>query len=697
MFSLVIIAGSSLLESKYFSSLTKKVTQIENLTLQYHYGIIGTTEAYVIQRHKPINTEEYHPPHNIPYKYMFELIKTFNPDLILSLCSVGTLQPENDFLSPGSFTLCSDFFAPNSYVNLSEEAHIVPNISKKIQNVMTGFFSKHMNTHVAVDSTYCQTRGPRFETKAEIKYYREFGEVIGMTGANEAFLSVEIKTPFCLLGIVDNIANGLEENELTLEKFKKLQKDNVFKIERFFENFLSVDLTELFSGVIKSSPKIKKKYDLIIMAKYIITVDENNTILKNGGIGIRKGIITKIFDTISEKEKTEAIEVKQYPEGILLPGLINAHTHASMVYFRGFGDDLPLKEWLETRIWPAEQKCIHEEFVRDSVELACAEMLLSGITCFNDMYFFPEITAAVCEKIGMRSVIGAIAIHFPSNYAKNFEEYFEKGENLLKKYCKSKLITCCVSPHSNYSLTEEELKKVISLQKKYETKLHIHLHETKAEVEDFYRLNSQTPFQQLEKLDALNENLIGVHMTYLTEKEFEVLVNSGASVVHCPTSNMKLASGVCRVEKMLNKGINVALGTDGAASNNSLNMFAEMKLCSLLQKTTEKNPLAMNSHAALKMATVNGAKALGLETKVGKLEVGLEADCIVVDSGDINMIPMYEPVSHLIYVCDKHNVTDVFVRGIQLVSNRKLLTVDIASIKRKCQYHMKEAKETLHD
>lgn len=381
---------------------------------------------------------------------------------------------------------------------------------------------------------------------------------------------------------------------------------------------------------------------------------------------------------------------------LMLLGLINSHTHSSMVYLRGYGDDLPLKEWLETKIWPAELANIGEQYILDSTTLAIAEMIKGGTTCFNDMYFFPECLIESVKKARHRAVVGAIVIDFPSAYAKTPSEYFEKGEAMIKSgSAEGGTIHFAVSPHSNYTVSEENLKAAKALAEKYELPYHIHLHETQQEIDDYVEKAKKRPMQQFKDLGLLDRSLIAVHMTQLTDGEVEDLATHQVNVVHCPTSNMKLSSGFCNIPRLLEKGVNVAVGTDGAASNNSLNMFAELKVAAILAKGLSKNAAAVPASLAVRLATMNAAKALKLDHKVGSIEVGKEADLIVLDLNSVNTMPVFDPVSHVVYACDRDNVTDVWVKGHRLLESRQLTTINEAQVLEKCKSHIKQLQEKM--
>ena len=339
-------------------------------------------------------------------------------------------------------------------------------------------------------------------------------------------------------------------------------------------------------------------------------------------------------------------------------------------------DDLPLMVWLNEHIWPAEKKWVNEKFVRDGTRLAVAEMLKSGTTCFSDMYFFADVTARVCMDIGMRAVVGLIVVDFPTVWAQTWEEYIHKGLQLHDDLRHTDLVTTAFAPHAPYSVSDAPLEKIRVVNNELNIPLHIHVHETAHEVEEAVAKTGLRPLERLAQLDLLNLNLVAVHMTALLPGEIESLAEVNANVVHCPESNMKLASGFCPVHELLQAGVNVALGTDGAASNNDLDMLDELRAAALLAKAVANDATAVPAHTALRMATLNGARALGLEERIGSLEAGKAADIVAIDLSAISSQPVYDPLSQVVYTAGRDQVTDVWVAGRHLLKERKLTTLD---------------------
>lgn len=421
--------------------------------------------------------------------------------------------------------------------------------------------------------------------------------------------------------------------------------------------------------------------DTLIHARWIIPVEPESVTYEHHTLVIDSGKIIDLLPTDLAKQKYQGTTTENLENHALLPGLINCHTHAAMTLMRGIADDLPLMDWLQNHIWPLEQKWMSEAFVKDGTDLAIAEMILGGTTCFNDMYFFPEITAGQAVHHGIRAKVGLIVIDFPSVWAENSDEYIEKGLALHEQLRLSDLCSTAFAPHAPYTVSDEPLQKIRTLADELELPIHIHVHETLHEVEQAQAQTGQRPLQRLQELGILNPSLIAVHMTQLTDEEISLFAESGAHIVHCPESNLKLASGFCPVSRCLAAGINVALGTDGAASNNDLDMFGEMRTAALLGKAVAADASAIPAVTALRMATINGAKALGLDTCCGSLSVGKSADVIAIDLDYLETQPLYCPVSQIVYATSRQQVTDVWVAGKRLLKQRQLTTFHLEDLK----------------
>jgi 5-methylthioadenosine/S-adenosylhomocysteine deaminase len=370
----------------------------------------------------------------------------------------------------------------------------------------------------------------------------------------------------------------------------------------------------------------------------------------------------------------------------LIPGLINAHTHAAMNLFKGLADDLPLMDWLNKHIWPAEQKWVGEEFVADGTRLAIAEMIRGGTTCFNDMYFFPDITAQVSAAAGMRASIGMIVIDFPSSWAEDINAYFNKGLALHDEYRDHPLISTSLAPHAPYSVSDEPLNRVQMLSNELDIPVHMHVHETRDEISMGVEKYGKRPIARLHELNMLSPALNAVHMTQLEDDEITLIAENGVSVVHCPQSNLKLASGFCPVNKLAKAGINIALGTDSSASNNNLDMFEEMQLAAMLSKAVADDASAIPAQQVLEMATINGARALGIEQETGSLEIGKAADIAAIDLSAVNTQPVYNPVSQIVYAAHSEQVTDVWIAGKRVLKQGQLTTLDPIQLIEKANY-----------
>jgi len=423
--------------------------------------------------------------------------------------------------------------------------------------------------------------------------------------------------------------------------------------------------------------------DTSINAGWVIPVEPDGQILENHSIAVHGGKIVAVLPTKNAAKEYRATETIDLPHHALIPGLINAHTHAAMSLFRGLADDLPLMDWLNLHIWPAEAKWVGEAFVRDGTELAVAEMLKSGTTCFSDMYFFPEVTARACVDAGMRACIGLIMIDFPSAWAQNAEEYLHKGLKLHDELRHSELVTTAFAPHAPYTVSNGPLEKIRMYADELDIPIHIHVHETAHEVEGSLAQYKKRPLARLSDLGLLGPRLLAVHMTQLQPGEIESLAKANVNVIHCPESNLKLASGFCPVHALVQAGVNVALGTDGAASNNNLDMLEEMRIAALLAKGASGEATAVPAHTALRMATLNGARALGLEAHTGSLTAGKAADITAIDLADIASQPVYEPLSQIVYTATREQVTNVWVNGRHLLVNRRLATLDEATLREK--------------
>ncbi|TAJ96008.1 MAG: TRZ/ATZ family hydrolase [Gammaproteobacteria bacterium] len=424
--------------------------------------------------------------------------------------------------------------------------------------------------------------------------------------------------------------------------------------------------------------------DTLLCARWVVPVEPADAVLEHHTIVIREGNILALLPTEEALARFSSCPDIQYlDDHVLIPGLINAHTHSAMTLFRGIADDLPLMVWLNEHIWPAEQRWVNPEFTADGTRLAIAEMIRGGTTCFSDMYFHPDITAEVASESGVRVLLGLIVIDFPTPWAATANEYFEKGAAVHDRFKHHPLIRTAFAPHAPYTVGDAGLSRIATLAEELDIPIHMHLHETRNEIEQHLEQHGVRPLQRLERLGLLSPRLNAVHMTQIDRSEFAPLKAQGVHVVHCPESNLKLASGLCPVQELLDQGVNVALGTDGAASNNDLDMLGEMRTAALLGKGLAGDPQALSARQVLRMATINGAKALAIDDITGSLKPGKAADIVAINLDAPETRPVYDPVSQIVYSASRNQVTDVWVAGRQLLKQRELLTIDLDRLMQK--------------
>ena len=429
-----------------------------------------------------------------------------------------------------------------------------------------------------------------------------------------------------------------------------------------------------------------------IFAPYIITMNDDCPVLENHAV-IIKG--REILD-ILPNEQAKNIPTNQtlhLDNHALMPGLINLHGHSAMSLLRGFADDLALMDWLNNHIWPAEGKTVSDAFVYDGSLLAMAEMVAGGTTTINDMYFFNAAVAKAGLLSGVRTFVGCTILEFPNAYAQNADEYIAKGLREQVPFYGDDLIRFVLAPHAPYTVSDATFREVVDLTEKYDMLIHCHIHETQDEISGSLKEYGVRPIERLNQLGVINSRLIAAHCVHLTDDEIALFAEKGASVAHNPASNMKLASGFAPVVKMLQNGVNVGLGTDGAASNNKLDMFAEMRLAALIAKGFSGSPTDLTAYETLKMATVNGAKALHLDDKIGNLKKGMRADMIAVDLSDITTQPVFNPISHIVYAADRSQVDFVWVNGEMLLKNKQFTRIDLAEIKAKARFWQNRIQE----
>ncbi|MBA4143832.1 MAG: TRZ/ATZ family hydrolase [Nitrosospira sp.] len=426
--------------------------------------------------------------------------------------------------------------------------------------------------------------------------------------------------------------------------------------------------------------------DTLLEARWIVPVEPAGAVLRDHAIVIDQGRIRAIMPSAEARAQFAPRERIVLGHHALIPGLINLHTHAAMSLMRGMADDLALMEWLNNHIWPAETGCVDTRFVFDGTRLACAEMLRAGITCFNDMYFFPEAAVEAVLASGMRATIGMIAIDFPTAYASDADDYLAKGLALRDAYNAHPLLSFCFAPHAPFTVSDKVFTRILTYAEQLDCRIHIHLHETDDEIGNSLKAHGVRPIERLLKLGLLGPNLIAVHMIHLTDDEIGLIAQQGCTVAHCPSSNLKLAGGFAPINSFLCAGINVGLGTDGAASNNRLDMFGEMRLAALLAKGQSGRADTLPAWQALQMATLNGARALGLDGLTGSLLAGKAADITAVDFSGLELTPCYDPVSHLVYAAGREHVSHVWVDGKMLLNEGELTTLEEQELLLKAEF-----------
>ena len=422
--------------------------------------------------------------------------------------------------------------------------------------------------------------------------------------------------------------------------------------------------------------------DLLIEARWIIPVEPANVVLENHAVAIDKGRIVAILQQTEAHSRFAPRETRQLAHHILIPGLVNLHTHAAMTLLRGLADDLPLMDWMQNHIWPAEAKHVSAQFVHDGTRLACAEMLRGGTTCFNDMYFYPKATAEAALAAGIRAAIGLVVVDFPTPYAADADDYLAKGMATRDGLLDQSLLSFCIAPHAPYTVSDRNFGKALAFAEQCDLPIHVHLHETVQEIENSMQNFGMRPIERLRRLGMLSPSLIAAHGVHLDANEMALLAEYGCSIAHCPSSNLKLASGIAPISALSEKGVNIGLGTDGAASNNRLDMFQEMRLAALLAKGASGKADTVSAHQSLHLATLGGAKALGLEAKIGSIAVGKAADLCAIRIDSIELSPCYDPASLLVYAAGREHVSDVWVAGnIRLANGLLLQTNEIELIK----------------
>ncbi len=416
--------------------------------------------------------------------------------------------------------------------------------------------------------------------------------------------------------------------------------------------------------------------DLLIEAGWVVPVEPHGVVLEDHAVAVTGGTIVAVLPTREARSRFAPVETVSRPDAALIPGLVNAHTHNPMTLLRGIADDLPLMEWLQGHIWPVEGAVIGPEFVADGIALAIAEMLRGGTTCANENYFFPDVQAAVYKQHGFRARVGLPVIDFPTAWAATSDEYFDRAGEVHDQWRDDPLVATTFAPHAPYTVSDANFERIRMLADQLDVPVHLHTHETAQEVDESHHKHGQRPLARLDRLGLVNDRLIAVHMTQLTDAEIELCAQRGVSVVHCPESNLKLASGFCPIGKLEKAGVNIAIGTDGCASNNDLDMFGETRTAALLAKAVANNASVFDAAHALHAATLGGARALGFESAIGSIEPGKQADLACVDLGQLETQPLHHVISQLIYATGRQQVSDVWIAGHAKMRGRVLVDLD---------------------
>ncbi|MEL7312290.1 MAG: TRZ/ATZ family hydrolase [Pseudomonadota bacterium] len=420
--------------------------------------------------------------------------------------------------------------------------------------------------------------------------------------------------------------------------------------------------------------------DTLLTADWIAPVEPGSKLIPDGAIAILSGRIAAIGATAELSKTWDPARRVDRPGHLMVPGFVNAHTHAAMSLLRGIAEDMPLERWLQEGVWPVEAEYVGPEMVRDGNRLAMLEMARGGVTCFNDMYFFPDVAAEVASAARMRASLGLPVIDFPTAWAATPDEYIAKGQAVRDSVISNPLITTQIAPHSTYTVSADALTRIRTLADQLDMPIHIHLQETQHEVDQGLSMHNKRPVDYLDALGIVNSNLLAAHMVAASSEDLELFASHHAKIVHCPSSNLKLASGFAPVAEMLRRGINVAIGTDGAASNNALDMIAETRLAGLVAKGRENDATVLPAATLLEMATINGAKALGIDDQTGSLVVGKWADVACVNLDRPHCMPVHDPVATMIYAANRTDVTDTWVAGVPVLDNRQFTTLDAERI-----------------
>lgn len=696
-----VIGGSSFLKSEALQGFRPFAVDTARGRVRLFRGPPGSNVVFV-QRHAASDKGDYSPPHLIDAAAIAAALDAVGVRSVVALGSVGTLRPKD--IKLGTLVL------PDDYCNLGDGAstgtahafsgagHVKPGFDAALRGRLLAALASG-GFDARDGGVYGQTTGPRFETPAEIAHLARAAHVVGMTCSREASVFGEAGVPYALACMVDNLGNGLEPADgraFSVDDFHAGVKRNQATMDRLLAHVLA----EMAPGAAPAAPgaPAPRQVDLVVSARHVVPVRdaEPGAVLDRHAVVVDGG---RIVDVLPEAEVWGRYSPAEHADlaasHALIPGLVNAHTHAGMSALRGFADDHPLLVWLHSHIWPAEGRHVSADFVRAGTELAIAEMVRGGTTAMMDQYFFMQSTAEAADAAGFRASVGAAMLDFPTSFAADFDAYAARAEELAGRWRDHPLVRVSLAPHAPYTVCDEHLERVREMSERLGLRVQMHLHETCDEAEHSRELREGSPATHRSKqrcdpvtnlarigLLAAPGGFSAVHMTALSDENVAAVAAAGASVVHCPHSNMKLASGVCPVQRLLDAGVNVALGTDGVASNNAHDMFAEMKTAALLAKVSTGRADALPAAQALRMATLGGARALGLGDEVGSIEVGKAADLVAVRLDEIETVPVYDVVSHLVYSCSRTQVSDVWVAGRRLLRARELTTVDEARVKR---------------
>ena len=423
--------------------------------------------------------------------------------------------------------------------------------------------------------------------------------------------------------------------------------------------------------------------DLLIEAGWVVPVEPHGVVLEDHAVAVSNGVIVAVLPRAEARARFQAAQVVSRPGSVLVPGLVNAHCHNPMTLLRGVADDLPLMTWLQQHIWPIEGQVIGPDFVADGIELAVAEMVRGGTTSCAENYFFPDVQAATYSRLGFRALVGLPVIDFPTAWARTQDEYFEKGLEVHDNWRRNPLVSTCFVPHAPYTVNDAAFERIRMLSDQLDLVVHCHIHETAHENTEAMKQHGSRQLARLDRLGLVNDRLMAVHMTDLTDAEIALCAERGVSVAHCPESNLKLASGFCPTHKLQQAGVNLALGTDGCASNNDLDMFGEMRTAALLAKGVSGDASALDAATTLRMATLGGARAMGLGDRTGSIEPGKLADLTCVDMDPLETQPMYHAISQLVYATGRHQVGDVWIGGVRKLDAGALVDMDVPAIRAK--------------